>query len=428
MHGTVSAGLDRSRSRSVRCRADGDGATPVLIMKVGRYPLHHGTVAAIRSLGRLGVPVHAVTEDRLAPAGVSRYLAGSLRWPTTGAESARALVDGLRRVGRRLERPAVAVATDDEAAILLATYRDELADLFLLPAVDPALPGRLADKQALYSLCREHAVPAPSTVLVSSGIELTEAAAKIGLPVVAKNPAPWERLVDPVVGSTTLLRDDADVADLASVLDRRGGGRVLVQEYLPPAGCSPPGAMDWFAHAYCYRDNRPPLVFTGIKLRSWPPAGGVTARGIAVAEPELAEMTAHFIRAIGYRGVADLDWRLDPRDGQFKLVDFNPRAGAQFQLFRTTAGIDVVRALYFDLIGRRVPEGRQIDGRELIVEHLDTASGLAGRLSGRAQPVHPRPLHREPAWFAWDDPLPFAVATARFAAGFLQRAARLRQR
>lgn len=403
-------------------------AAPALIMKVGRYPLHHGTVAAIRSLGRLGVPVHAVTEDRLAPAGVSRYLAGSLRWPTTGAEPAHALVDGLRRVGRRLGRPSVVVATDDEAAILLATYRDELADLFLLPEVDPALPGRLADKRTLYSLCLANGVPSPRTLDVSSGAELTHAVATLGLPVVAKNPAPWERLVGPIVASTTLLRDDMDVAGLASVLDRRPGDRVLVQEYLPPVGSSPPGATDWFAHAYCYRDDRAPLVFTGIKLRSWPPSGGVTARGIAVTKPELAAATADFCRAIGYRGIADLDWRLDPRDGRFKLVDFNPRTGAQFQLFRTTAGIDVVRALYLDLIGRRVPEGRQIDGRELIVEHLDTASGLAGRLSGRAQPAHPRPLHREPAWFAWDDPLPFAVATARFAAGFLHRAARLRQR
>jgi predicted ATP-grasp superfamily ATP-dependent carboligase len=391
-------------------------------MKVGRYPLHHGTVAAIRSLGRLGVPVYAVTEDRLAPAGLSRYLTGSFRWPTTGAEPASALLAGLRGVGSRLGQPAVALATDDEAAILLAEHRRDLADLFLLPAVDPTLPGRLADKRDLYELCGKYGAPAPRTEMVDCGADLVEAANRIGLPIVAKNPAPWVRLLEPIVGSTTRLSTEADVAALAETLDRRGG-RILVQEYLPVPPGSPPGAMDWFAHTYSFRDDRPPLVFTGIKLRSWPPGGGVTARGIAVADAKLAAVTADFCRAIGYRGIADLDWRLDPRDGQFKLVDFNPRTGAQFQLFRTTAGIDVVRALYLDLIGRRVPEGRQIDGRELIVEHLDAVSGLAGRLSGRAEPAHPRPRHREPAWFAWDDPLPFAVATARFAARFIRRAA-----
>ncbi|MDQ6793107.1 MAG: ATP-grasp domain-containing protein, partial [Candidatus Dormibacteraeota bacterium] len=41
---------------------------PVLIVKIGRYPLHHGSVGVIRTLGRAGVPVYAITEDRFTPA------------------------------------------------------------------------------------------------------------------------------------------------------------------------------------------------------------------------------------------------------------------------------------------------------------------------------------------------------------------------
>src|SRR5262245_48497044 len=55
---------------------------PVLILKTGHYPVHHGGVGIIRSLGRLGVPVYAVTEDQLTPAAASRYLAGSFVWNT----------------------------------------------------------------------------------------------------------------------------------------------------------------------------------------------------------------------------------------------------------------------------------------------------------------------------------------------------------
>jgi predicted ATP-grasp superfamily ATP-dependent carboligase len=410
-----------SRRRS----ASASRLPPVLIAKIGRYPLHHGAVAAIRSLGRLGVPVYAVTEGRFTPVSLSRYVTASLRWPTTGMEPLDALLAGLRRAGQWLGRPAVALATDDEAAILLAAHRDELADLFLLPAVDPALPAQLADKQDLFALCRAHGAPAPHTAIVEKAADLAATAAQFGFPLIAKNRAPFERLLNPIVGGTTLLRGEADVIALAEILDRCGG-QVLLQEYLPPSdGSFPSRAVNWFAHVYCFRDDRPPLVFTGMKLRSWPPGAGVTTRGIAVAEPQLAAATAEFCRAIGYRGIGDLDWRLDPRDGLFKLVDFNPRTGAQFQLFRTTSGVDVVRAQYLDLIGRQVPDGCQIDGRELIVEHLDTVSRIAGRVLGREEPVHPRPVRREPAWFAWDDPLPFAVATVRFGGYFAQRVAKL---
>jgi len=400
-----------------------DRCPPLLIVKIGCYPLHHGTVAAVRSLGRLGVPVYAVTEDRFAPVALSRYLTGRFLWPTTGGEPVAALLDGLRRIGARLGRPAVALATDDEAAILLAAHRAELADLFLLPPVDPALPGRLADKQGLYTLCREHGVPTPETATATSVETLRDAVKRLGLPVVVKNPAPWERLLTPVVTGTTVLRDQEEVSAVEHALERSRHGSVLVQEYLPPADGSAAQAEDWFAHLYCPTCERPPLVFTGIKLRSWPHGGGVTARGHAAAHPRLAAATADFCRAIGYRGIADLDWRRDPRDGRLKLVDFNPRVGAQFQVFRSTAGIDVVRAMYLDLTGRAVPHGEQIDARELVVEHLDAAAALDGRLHRRADPPHPRPVRREAAWFAWDDPLPFAVATARFTAAAARRVA-----
>jgi D-aspartate ligase len=407
-------------------RLDLDRHLPVLVVKVGRYPLHHGAVAAIRSLGRLGVPVYAVTEDRLAPAGLSRYLAGRFIWPTTGGEQPEALLAGLRRIGRRLGRPTLVVATDDEAAALLATHQADLADLFVQPEVDPGLPGRLADKQGLYELCREHGVPAPVTEVARSAAELRAVVDRLGLPLVAKNVGPWDRLSAPVVAGTTMLRDKDDVAAMEQALGETGSRRLLVQEYLPPDGSSVLRAPDWFAHFYCYADERPPLLFTGLKLHSWPPAGGVTARGIALPNPQLAAAAADFCRAIGYRGVGDMDWRYDRRDGRLKLVDFNPRLGAQFQVFRTTAGIDLVRALHLDLSGRPVPAGRQIDARELIVEHLDAAAVLAGWLRRRPDPLRPYPwsAHREPAWFAWDDPMPFAMATALFAAGALRKLTR----
>lgn len=396
---------------------------PLLIVKIGRYPLHHGAVAVARSLGRIGVPVYAVVEGRSAPIALSRHLAGRFVWPTTGGEPADELLRGLRAIGARLGRRAVVLATDDEAAVLLAAHRAELSELFLLPPVEAGLPGRLADKQELYTLCREHGVPAPETVTVASADALCEAVQRLGLPVVVKNPAPWERLVAPVVGSTTVLRDREQLAAIEQAHGRSPRSRVLVQEYLPEFEGTPDVPPDWFAHVYCPADDADPLVFTGIKLRSWPPGGGVTTRGIAVSNPALAAATADFCRAIGYRGVGDLDWRRDARDGVFKLVDFNPRTGAQFQLFRTAAGLDVARAMYFDLIGRAAPGGAQVDGRELVVEHLDAAAAVEARLRRRTAPPHPRPTRRETAWFAWDDPLPFAAATAHFSVAALKRAA-----
>ena len=71
----------------------------------------------------------------------------------------------------------------------------------------------------------------------------------------------------------------------------------------------------------------------------------MTACAYVVDNPELAEISAaEFIKRIGFTGIVDLDWRFDRRDGRYKLLDFNPRMGAQFRLFENEAGVDVVRA------------------------------------------------------------------------------------
>ncbi|MEY9930240.1 D-aspartate ligase [Catenulispora sp. GP43] len=392
-----------------------DRDVPVLIVRIGRYAPHHGTTGLIRSLGRLGVPVYAITRSGRLPGALSRYLTGSFAWPTTGLEDEADLVAGLRRIAGRIGRPAVAVANDDEASILLAEHRDAFADRLIAPPIAPGLPRALADKHELHELCLRHGIPTPRSVCPRSPGDLDEAVAAIGLPAVVKHRAPFNRLRAPVVPATTVLRTREDVEAVKRAMSGPGRATILVQEYLPSDPAAHDHPPDWFVHVYCDAESRALVRFTGVKLRAWPAGGGVTARGLALANPELAELSERFCRSIGYCGLGDLDWRFDARSGRFHLVDFNPRIGAQAQLFRTTAGVDGVRALHLDLTERPVPQGAQIDGVELRVEHLDLAAGLVTRVADRRTPVRAVDTRRETAWFARDDVFPFVVASTRFA-------------
>ena len=415
-----------------------DPRTPVLVVRIGHYPLHHGGVGAIRSLGRAGVPVYAITEDRATPAALSRYLRGRFVWPTTGAEPTAALVAGLTRIGQRIRaregRLCVALPTDDEAAVLLAEHADALSPYLLMPEVTAGLPRALAGKQSLHRLCLEHGVATPRSVLPESYEELADAADQLLFPIVAKNADPYARLSEPAVGSTTLLPDRAALERLAEGWRGAVMPRVLLQEYLPTEHCE-----DWIAHLYCGDGTHPDnedLVFTGVKVRAWPPRGGVTAHAYATANPELAEESARLCRAVGFHGICDLDWRFDRRDGRYKLLDFNPRLGAQFRLFETGPGIDLVRALHLDLTGRTVPKGGQLDGRSFTVEILDAPARIAARRGHRsaqlpggrsAPPSGGRGRLRELGWAAADDPLPALSAVVRSAgpaAGRLREAVR----
>ncbi|MGW3565620.1 carboxylate--amine ligase [Streptomyces sp. NPDC000941] len=386
-----------------------DRTVPGLIVKIGDYPLHHGGVGAIRSLGRLGIPMYAVTEDRWTPAALSRYLERAFVWPTTGMERPERLVEGLLRIGRAIGRPAVLLPTDEEAAVLIAEHADTLAGegRFLFPRAEPGLPRRLASKQGLYELCLDHDVPTPAAAFPDSYADVKEFAATARFPVVAKNREAFERRRRPAVGGTTRITGPRELLALAAGWGPRPG--VILQEYLPREE-----AEDWIVHAYVDAESTPLAMFTGVKVRSWPPHAGMTACAYAVDNPELAELAAQFIKRIGFSGIVDLDWRFDRRDGRYKLLDFNPRMGAQFRLFESEAGIDVVRAQHLDLTGRKVPEAERRADRRFVVENIDLPALLAYRRSGYTTPHAPaRASGTELAWAARDDMKPFFTMLAR---------------
>lgn len=385
-----------------------DRSVPALVVKVGHYPWHHGGVGAIRSLGRLGVPVYAITEDRWTPAALSRYLRGRFVWPTTGLEEPAQLVIQLVDIGRRIGKPTVLVPFDDEAAVLIAEHQADLKETFLFAPVDPDLPRRLASKRGLHDLCHEYGVPTPKAAFPGNRTELESFAAQAGFPLMAKNLEAFERKRAPVVNSSTRLDD---LQQLRAMGDCWGEEfSIILQEYLPSQD-----SEDWFVHAYCDESSHCLVQFTGRKLRSFPLEAGMTSRALAVGNPDLMEMTERFLKSIGYRGALDLDVRYDRRTGEYNLLDFNPRVGAQFRLFENACGIDMVRAMHLALTGRPVPAAPQVDGRQFVVENFELLAAL--RLRRRYALSSAITAHgtTEFAWAAADDPRPAVSLLVRTA-------------
>src|SRR6201999_2180009 len=118
--------------------------------------------------------------------------------------------------------------------------------------------------------------------------------------------------------------------------------------------------------------------------------------------PALADAATRFLRRAGYRGVIDLDLRIDPRDGEAKLLDANPRFGAQFRMFRGDRGVDVAVAAHLDLTGRPVPRDPPVP-RRFVVEPYDPVAAVThlrrGELDIRGWSASLRGID-ELAWFA----------------------------
>jgi len=87
---------------------------------------YYGTLAAVRSLGRAGVPVVTVDPSLLAPGRYSRY--SNLHVSSPPFEMTEDWVEWLLRFGRSGPRRAI-YATSDAVSFALALRRDELSSV-----------------------------------------------------------------------------------------------------------------------------------------------------------------------------------------------------------------------------------------------------------------------------------------------------------
>ena len=391
-----------------------DASTPVVVLNAN----DHGSLGIARTLGRWGVAVHGIN-GRTSPVARSRYWRSMERWdPKRGDEH---MLEVLDRVHERIGHPRpVLIPTGDDGVLFVERHGDLLRERFRFPDQPPGLVAAVSSKRGMDELCRRHGVPTPGVAFPEQRSEVESFASAASFPQVLK--AIDGSVADARGTDRTVIARSA--AELLTAYDRvavPGAPNELVQQHVP-------GGPDsvWMFNGYVGRDGRCHLSVTARKLRQAPPETGVTCLGKVEHNPTVDEQTRTFIAAVGYRGILDCDYLFDARDGEYKLLDVNPRVGQTFRLFAGTNDLDVVRALYLDLTGQIVPAAHPIEGRRWVVENGDAVSSLQMLRSGDLRPAAWARSYRgvqEAAWWARDDPRPF-VAMLGESLGRAGRAAR----
>ncbi|HVA44532.1 MAG TPA: hypothetical protein VNF50_13705 [Acidimicrobiales bacterium] len=382
----------------------------ILKMVADRYA--HGRLAAARTLGRMGVPVVATAESRWNPEVLSRFVKRTVVLPMSQSPGDAELSLLLDLAGELADRP-VLLATDDMSTLFVEDHAEVLATRFRFPGQPAGLARSLADKGQLYEMCLRTGTPTPSVSFPKSRDEAAGFAVATTYPVVVKSMDPQVMRTRPAATSVLIAEDEASLLAAYDLMEDPARPNLMFQEYIP----GDPQSV-WMFDGYFDAGSRCLVGFTGQKLRQHPPTTGATSLGICTLNPAVHALACEFLGGIGYRGIVDMGFRYDGRDGQYKLLDVNPRMGATFRLFVGEAGTDVVEAMYRDMTGLPVREDRGVEGRRWVVEPSDIWTyGLekkAGQLTTREWLRSLRGVD-ERAWVARDDPLPPAGVAALMA-------------
>ncbi len=361
-------------------------------------------VSLIRSLARAGADVRLLC----SPAAAPRYSRYARRLPTDGRGSQpEAWLRYLLGPESDELRGAVLLACNDDAIELLLDNREALADRFVLDVCDPVAQRAMLDKLATYRVASEAGIPTPRFWPAETAEQVQAHRDEYVYPLMMKPLLAHQ--FKKVMPGKYLMVDDLDELMAAYRRFEEHGVAVVLLEVIP-------GPDDLLCSYYTYLDEAgtPQFHFTKRVIRRYPEREGFGCYHITDWNPEVGDLGLRLFQHAGLKGVANVEFKRDPRDGRLKLIECNARFTAANGLL-TAAGYDLGLLVYRRLAGLPEPELLGAPYRTGLRLWYPLDDFLAfrdlrrqGRLgwSGWLRGV----AHRSVLpYFSWSDPLPSAV-------------------
>ena len=292
-------------------------------------------LAVTRSLGRRGIEVLVGAENERSLASSSKYCAGHVTYPSPYRDHHR-FCEFLLDLARRGQID-VLIPITDVTTHIAALHKAELEGGVRLPIPDFSAFDFVSDKWTLLKHAQETGIAIPRAHFVRGAEGLGEVLGELRYPVVVKparsrilTESGWARTEVRYAGSETeligLYREAADL-----------GFPSLIQERINGAGV---GLFLLFDRGNLV------TVFSHRRLREKPPSGGVsTLRESIAVDARLKSQAVELFKALGWHGVAMVEYKLDRRTGEPLLMEVNGRFWGSLQL-AIDAGMDFPYLLY----------------------------------------------------------------------------------
>ena len=332
----------------------------------------HPGLGIVRSLGQRGIPV-CVLDDQLSVSFFSRYTNRFVRVKDLRDEQK--TVEAVLEVGRRYSlRNWVLFPTRDETVVAFSRHRAELSEFFRVPTPDWDTIKWAWNKKNTYDLARELNIPCPQTFNPQNEDELDALSSKLPLAI---KPAVKENFFY----ATGAKAWRAQTIDELRQIYRKAARyispeEILVQQIIPGDGSRQVSYCAFFSNGQAQGS------LVARRSRQHPREFGRAATYVESIElPIIEELSQRFLKAIDYYGLAEVEFKHDPRDGEYKLLDVNARSWG-FHSLGSAAGVDFSYMLYADQVGKPVLRCRARPGIGWLRLITDVPTAISDILNG----------------------------------------------
>ena len=360
------------------------------------------TLAVVRSLGRRGIHVTVGERTHLNTSFFSKYCNRCMVYPSPRRYADQFIQFLLEEVKRN--HYDCLLPMEEETLLLLARYQSEISKYTYLLIPDLKKIEFVRDKRNLIQFAEKQGIPVPKTFYSPPSLTLPPWGGGEGEGFVIK-----PRISSGSFGISYLKRRE-DLIPLYQKVHAKYP-YPLIQEWIPDGG-------GVFGLSALFDDvSNVKAAFVHKKLRMYPVQGGPSTLREGVHHPQIMELGLSLLKSLNWRGVAMVEFKLDPRDGIPKLMEVNPRFWGSLEL-AIASGVD------FPYLILRMAQGENFE------PVLHYTAGRRSRWLLFGDILHfltnPRRFHLRPSFFHFfepnttydiiskQDPLPILGAMATF--------------
>ncbi len=364
-------------------------------------------LGVIRGLARKGISITLLDVDPSSMVRRSRFINERLICPNPHNSEA-AFIEFLIKLGRRIDHQPVIIPTGDAEVMALSKHKDELDAYFRIPVSSFDIVDLLVNKKRFFLDISLKGIPCPKSYFPNSDDEARYIAGHIECPFIVKSAYSHEfirRFHKKVFVIHSISEFETAIELLnASQLD------YFLQEIIP-------GNSLFLFYGYFSRKSVPLGLCGYDKVRQFPIDFGIGTICRSVIRPQPINLAIKFLSDIQYHGLAEPEFKFDPRDGQFKLIEINTRSVTQ-TLLANACGVPVEYLAYLDLIKENVEPLTSATEGILWIDEINEMHYQFSRLRQGYFPfTELSAILKEKIVFAGaasDDPIPFLIGLAHF--------------
>jgi predicted ATP-grasp superfamily ATP-dependent carboligase len=332
---------------------------------------HTMGLGVIRSLGQMGVPVIAVSYHPHDMGFVSKYVSERIFSPHPEKRED-SFLDLLRDCGNRFGR-CLLIPADDATLSVVSRHKSGLQQHHIVACTEWDITETFIDKMKTYNLAKSAGIPVPRTILPSSTDDLETFHGSIEYPVIVK-PCVSHRYYE-MFGRKMSRVSHFDELMSSYREARKAGIPVMLQEFIPGDDTNGVNYNSYFWN------GQPLLEFTAEKVRLSPPHFGVPTVVKSRIINAVIGSGRTLLQAMGFYGYSCMEFKMDIRDGIYKLMEVNGRHNRS-TLLALRCGLNFPWVQYRHLVHDELPVPKSflpdvywIDEFKDIAQYVQPASG-----------------------------------------------------